>query len=141
MEKEYPSIVSGNSGIDENADPLTVAMMDDASHDLDATADKMSALRQYAAVLLTDKRLIVIPTKLTGMGLAGVITASIVNKMTSKDGVISVPLIEISGIRDGKFGLLVKALIVDIKGGEGELVKLTLPKREQWKQAIAQRCL
>ncbi len=106
-----------------------------------AMADKMSALRQYAAVLLTDKRLIVIPAKLSGAGLAGVITAAIVNKMTSKDGVLSLPFSEISAVRDGKFGLLVKAFIVDIKGGEGELVKLTMPKREEWKQEISRRCV
>jgi hypothetical protein len=86
-----------------------------------------------ASVYLTDRRVLVVPLKLQGYGLQGILTAAVYNKMTSKNGVISVPLSLVTGVRDGKFGF-VKALILDIS--DGGLLKITVPAREEWRAAI-----
>ncbi len=88
----------------------------------------------YATAYLTDKRLIVIPHKLEGFGLTGVITATIINKMTNKSGIISVPLNHVKSIKDGRFGLLLKAIIVDTI--DGNPVKIAVPKRKEWKEVL-----
>lgn len=99
-----------------------------------ATADRITALRMQTSIYLTDKRLILVPAKLSGFGLAGVLTAATYNKMTTASGVISIPFENVKDVRDGKFGLLVKALIVDTT--DGEMVKITAPKRNVWKDAL-----
>lgn len=48
--------------------------------------------------------------------------------------VLSIPLEQIKAVRDGKFGLLQKAIIIDTTNGE--LLKITVPKRKEWKEAI-----
>jgi hypothetical protein len=101
-----------------------------------ATADKLSAIRMEASVYLTDRRILVVPLKLQGYGLQGILTAAVYNKMTSKNGVISAPLSCVTGIRDGRFGL-VKALILDLN--DGGLLKITVPAREEWKAAITRQ--
>lgn len=98
-----------------------------------ATADKFTAVRMECYTYLTDRRLIIIPAKLEGYGLSGVLTAAVYNKMTSKSGVLSVPLGEIRNLRDGKFGF-VKALIAETN--DGDILKFTVPKREEWRSAI-----
>lgn len=85
-------------------------------------------------VYLSDRRLVVIPEKMEGFNLTTALTAAVVNKMTNKYGIVSLPLEEIKAVRDGKFGLFVKALVVD--ASNGELLKLTLPKRKEWKEAL-----
>lgn len=87
-----------------------------------------------ASIYLTDQRLLAIPTKLEGFNLTTALTATIINKMTNKYGVISIPLEQIKAVRDGKFGLLQKAIIIDTTNGE--LLKITVPKRKEWKEAI-----
>ncbi len=87
-----------------------------------------------ASICLTDRRLLAIPEKLEGFNLTTVLTAAVVNKMTSKNGVISIPLEQIKAVRDGKFGLLQKALIIDTTNNE--LLKITVPKQKAWKEAI-----
>ncbi len=99
-----------------------------------ATADKISAVAVNASAWLTDKRLVLVPLKLSGRGLTGMLTAAVVNKMTSKNGVVSLPLDCVTAVRDGRFGLLVQALLIDTR--DGELVKMTVPKRKEWKTAI-----
>ncbi len=98
-----------------------------------ATADKVTAIRMEASIYLTDRRVIVIPLKLSGYGLTGVLTAAAYNKMTSKNGVISLPLTQVTDVRDGKFGF-VKALILDTR--DGDLLKIAVPGRDEWRDAI-----
>ena len=62
------------------------------------------------------------------------LTAAVVNKMTSKYGVVSVPLEQIWSVEEGKMGLLQKILIVVT--ADGEKIVLTLPKLKEWKEAI-----
>ena len=87
-----------------------------------------------ASIYLTDRRLLAIPEKLEGFNLRTGLTAAAVNKMTGQYGAISIPLEEIQAVRDGKFGLLQKALVVI--AADGGVLKLTLPKQTQWKEAI-----
>ena len=87
-----------------------------------------------ASIYLTDRRLLAIPEKLEGFNLTTALTAAAVNKMTSKNGVISIPLEQIRAVRDGKFGLLQKAVIIDTINEE--LLKITVPKQKEWKEAI-----
>ena len=99
-----------------------------------ATADKMSSLRVNGFIYLTNKRLLIIPAKMSGFGLTSALTATVYNKMTTASGIISIPFEQMKLVRDGKFGLLVKALIIETTNGE--LVKMTLPKRNEWKDTI-----
>jgi len=99
-----------------------------------STSDSMTSLRKQAFIYLTNKRLILIPVKLQGFGLTSALTAMTYNKMTSKSGVISIPFENVKSIRDGKFGLFVKALIVDTTSNE--MVKITVPKLNEWKETI-----
>lgn len=87
-----------------------------------------------ASISLTDRRLLAIPEKLQGFNLTTALTAAAVNKMTSKYGVISIPLEQIKAVRDGKFGLFGKAIVIDTTNGE--LLKITVPKQKEWKEAI-----
>lgn len=95
------------------------------------TAGKMGT---NASIYLTDRRLLVVPEKLEGFNLTSVLTAAVVNKMTSKYGVVSVPLEQIWSVEEGKMGLLQKILIVVT--ADGEKIVLTLPKLKEWKEAI-----
>jgi len=94
----------------------------------------MSAPGWDAFIYLTNKRLIILPTKLEGLGLTGMVTAAVYNKITSEHGLISLPFENMKAVKDGKFGLLVKALIIDTT--DGELVKIKVSKRDEWKAAI-----
>ena len=87
-----------------------------------------------ASIYLTDRRLLAIPEKLEGFNLRTGLTAAAVNKMTGRYGAVSIPLEEIQAVRDGKFGLLQKALVV--VAADGGVLKLPLPKQAQWKEAI-----
>ncbi|WP_312939380.1 hypothetical protein [Oscillibacter sp.] len=100
------------------------------------TEDKQffGKLSTTSYIYLTDRRLLAIPEKLEGFNLKTSLTAAIVNKMTSKNGVISIPLEQIKAVRDGKFGLLQKAVIIDTTNDE--LLKITVSKRKEWKEAI-----
>ena len=121
----------------ENAETKRMEATTSASF---ATSDRMSDLRKEAFIYLTDKRLIVIPAdvKITGYGLKGALVAAAANaihrKMMNDVGVISVPLTDIKAVRDGKFGLLVKAIVIETTNNE--IVKITVPKRNEWKEAI-----
>ena len=99
-----------------------------------ATSNGRFAVQTPAFAYLTDKRLILIPAKLTGFGLTGVLTSAIMNKMTSESGVISIQFEHVKAVKEGKFGLFVKAIIVETAGGE--MVKMTVPNRNKWKEAI-----
>lgn len=87
-----------------------------------------------ATLYLTDRRLVAIPGKLEGFGLTSALTAAVVNKMTNEYGIVSIPLEQIKAVRDGKFGLLAKALVIET--ADGGLLKITVPKQKQWKEAI-----
>ena len=102
-----------------------------------ALKDSFSSPGFDARLYLTDKRFIVVPAKIAGLGLAGAVTNSIVNKMMDGTKLISVPFQDIKGIRDGKFGLFRKALIIDT--ADGQLVKITCPKLGEWKAALDSR--
>jgi hypothetical protein len=69
-------------------------------------------LQVNAYVYLTEKRFILIPSKLIGYGLTGVLTATTYNKMTSNKGVISIPLEQIKSVDNARLGLLGKDLVV-----------------------------
>lgn len=88
-----------------------------------------------ATFYLTDRRLIAIPAKLEGFNLTTALTAAVINKMTSKYGVVSIPREQIKAVRDGKFGLLGKAIIIDTT--DGELLKITVTKQKAWKEALS----
>ena len=100
------------------------------------TEDKQffGKLSTTAFIYLTDQRLLAIPEKLEGFNLKTTLIAAVVNKMTSENGVISIPLEQIKAVRDGKFGLLQKALIIDTTNDE--LLKITISKQNAWKEAI-----
>ena len=100
------------------------------------TEDKQffGKLSTNATFYLTDRRLVAVPEKLEGHGLSMALTAAAVNKLTSAYGVVSLPLERITAVRDGKFGLLGKAIIVDTDGGD--LLKITVAKQAQWKAAL-----
>ena len=85
-------------------------------------------------VYLINKRLLIFPATLKGSGIEGRLTAAAYNKMVSKNGVISIPFEDIKSIRDGKMGLLMKALIIDTTCGN--LVKIKVGKRDEWKKAL-----
>lgn len=87
-----------------------------------------------ATLYLTDRRFLAIPTKLEGFNRTSVLTAAIINKMTSQYGVVSIPFDQIKAVREGKFGLLGKAFIIDTK--DGELFKLTVHKQAVWMDAL-----
>lgn len=87
-----------------------------------------------ASINLTDKRLLIIPEKLEGFNLTTVLTAVIINKMTSRYGIISIPLEQIKAVRDGKSGLIGKAIIIDTTNGK--LLKIIVSKQKSWKEAI-----
>lgn len=93
---------------------------------------KMSA---NATIILTNQRFLVMPEKLKGFNRSTVLTASIMNKITSNYGVVSVPITMIKEIRDGKFGLLGKALVIETK--EADVIKITAPKLKEWKEAVS----
>lgn len=93
---------------------------------------KMSA---NATIILTNQHFLVIPEKLEGFNRSTVLTASIMNKITSNYGVVSVPITMIKEVRDGKFGLLGKALIVETK--EANVIKITAPKLKEWKEVLS----
>ncbi len=99
-----------------------------------ATADQLSAMRVEACAYLTDKRLIIIPLHYSGIGLHGMLTASLTNKTQQKYGPVSLPLEQIKSVRDGKFGIFLKAILIDII--DGGLIKLSAPKLKDWKAAI-----
>ncbi len=88
-----------------------------------------------ATIILTNQRFLVIPEKLEGFNRSTVLTASIMNKITSNYGVVSVPITMIKEVRDGKFGLLGKALIVETK--EANVIKITAPKLKEWKEVLS----
>ena len=107
-----------------------------------ATSDKISDIRKEAFIYLTDKRLIVIPAdvKYSSYNLTSALTAvvakTIWNKITSgQSSLISIPLENVKSVKDGKFGLLVKALIIETN--DGELIKMAAPRLNEWKVAIA----
>ncbi|MFP3153520.1 hypothetical protein LQZ18_03665 [Lachnospiraceae bacterium ZAX-1] len=106
-----------------------------------ATSDKFSDIRKEAFIYLTNRRVIVIPATVDfyGLNLAGALTAvgakMLYSKLTSgQSSLISIPLENIKVVRDGKFGLLVKALIIETN--DGEIVKMTVSKQNEWKDAI-----
>ena len=121
-------------GTDLTEPKVETKLMEDTKSARFATVDKMSSPGVEAFIYLTDKRLIAIPAKLQGFGLTGMVTAAVYNKMTSDQGLISIPFENMKTVRDGKFGLLVKALIVDTT--DGELLKMGLSNRNEWKEAI-----
>lgn len=100
-----------------------------------STVEKTMVAGWDAFIYLTNKRLIIVPAKLKGSGLDGMLAAAIYNKMTSKAGVISIPFEHIKAVRDGKMGLLFKAIVVDTT--DGEVVKIKVSKRDEWKAALA----
>lgn len=108
-----------------------------------ATSDKFSDIRKEAFIYLTNRRIIVIPASVefTGLNLAGALTAvgakAIYSKLTNgQPSLISLPLEDIKNVRDGKFGLLVKALIIETNSGD--ILKVTVSNQADWKNAIAQ---
>ncbi|MDR3270312.1 MAG: hypothetical protein LBT32_02190 [Peptococcaceae bacterium] len=126
----------------ELADPKSeTKLMEAITSATCATSDQLRDVRKECSIYLTDRRLIVIPAdvQFTGLNLTGILAAkaaqALHNKMTSNFGVISIPVKNIKTVRDGKFGLLVKAIIVETTGGE--MVKITVPKRDEWKSALA----
>lgn len=106
------------------------------AHGTYTTEDKQffGKVSANAFICLTDRRLIAIPEKLEGFNKTTVLSAAVINKMTSKYGFISIPLNQIKTVRDGKFGLLAKAIIIDT--ADGGLLKITVPKQNDWKAAI-----
>ena len=121
-------------GTDLATPKLEITLLEDTRSATFATADNMKTLGMEAHIYLTDKRLIIIPTKLQGLGLTGLLTAVVCNNMASGLSLFSIPYENMKSVRDGKFGLLVKALIVDTT--DGELVKIKVSKRDEWKEAI-----
>lgn len=84
-------------------------------------------------VYLTDQRLLLIPEKLNGLGLSMALTAAIVNKMRKNCKIISIPLNQLQ-IQEARQGLLGKILLINMP--EGEKLKLSIPKRSVWLEAI-----
>ena len=109
-------------------------LLEDIDNAQYSVADKTTSPGWEAFVYLTNQRLIVVPAKLKGSGLEGMLTAAVYNRMTKKSGVISIPFANIKAVRDGKMGLLMKALIVDTT--DGELVKIKVSGRSEWKEAL-----
>lgn len=100
-----------------------------------STKDKwLSTNAMPAFNCLTDRRLLSIPQKMEGHNLTTVLTSAIINKMTSKDGVISIPFDQIKSVRVGKYGLFRKAIVIDTTNGE--LLKITVSKQKKWREAI-----
>ena len=129
-------------GADLSGSVIESTLMESKAAGSYATSDKIGDIRKEAFIYLTDKRLIVIPADVnfSGINLTGALTAvaakTLWNKITSgQSSLISVPLENVKSVKDGKFGLLVKALIIETK--DGELVKMTAPKLNEWKEAIA----
>lgn len=87
-----------------------------------------------AIIFLTDQRFLAIPEKLEGRGLSMVLTATIVNKMRKKCGVISFPLEEIKAVKSCKVGLLGKEIVIE--SVNGEVLKISGCKQKDWIEAI-----
>jgi len=113
-----------------------IKLLEDTHNALYSLVDKTMSPGWEAYVYLTNKRLIVVPAKMRGSGLDGRLAAVVYNKITSKSGLVSIPLTDITAVRDGKMGLLMKALIVDV--ADGELVKIKVGGREKWREAITE---
>ena len=106
-----------------------------------ATSDKISDLRKEAFIYLTNQRLVLVPADVEyqGLGMTGALTAAVAQTIWSsltsgQPSLISIKLKDVKTIRDGKFGLLVKALIVETT--DGHMVKFTAPKIKEWKGAL-----
>jgi len=112
-----------------------VKLLEDTHAALYNTVDKFTAPGWEAFIYLTNKRLLVIPAKLKGSGLQGRLSAAVYNKMAGESDIISIPLANIKAVREGKFGLLMKALIIDTT--DGGLLKIKVSKRNEWKDTIA----
>jgi len=121
-------------------DPLEETKIKEEEPDFAAFAisDKKGPMQTHAAIYLTNKRLILIPAKMKGFGLEGLLEAAIYNKLASTSGVISVPLQDIESIGEGKFGLLVKAIAIDLNDGTNIRLRMpgTLSGRKQWQEEI-----
>ena len=106
-----------------------------------ATSDKLTDVRKNAYIYLTNKRLIVIPAdvKYAGIGITGALTALAAQATwniikSNQPNLISIPLERFKTQRDGRFGLLVKALIIETK--DNEIIKIAAPNLKEWKDAI-----
>jgi len=128
-------------GVDLTNSNAETKLMEATTSATFATSDRMSDMRKEGFIYLTDKRLIVIPAdiKFVGHGLGGGLAAATAkalhNKMMSDSSVISIPLADIKAVKDGKFGLLVKAIVIETINNE--IIKITVPKRNEWKEALA----
>ena len=122
-------------GADVNAAEQEIKIFEETRKGRFAAKDSLSAPGDECEIYLTNKRLVVIPKKIQGYGWRGKAAAALYNKVFLDENVISVPLSEVKAVRDGKFGLLVKAIIVDIAGDV--LVKMVVSNQDEWKSTIA----
>jgi hypothetical protein len=67
-------------------------------------------------------------------GLTGAVSAALYNSMYKDMGIVSIALKDVKSVRDGKFGLLAKAIIIEASGNE--MVKFAVSKRNEWMEAI-----
>lgn len=103
------------------------------AHGTYSTKEKPN-LGSNAYISLTDRRLVVVPEKLEGYGLAMALTAAITNKLRSKYTMVSIPLDQIKEAREVKVGLLGREVIVDTK--DGDFVKFRVSKQKVWVETI-----
>lgn len=99
-------------------------------------ADKKGGPHQ-AELYLTNKRLLLIPLKLQGAGLSGILTAAVVNKMAP--GIISLPTEKIKAVRksQSKAGLFKKeTLVLDTADGQSLTINPTKRQLNQWIEAL-----
>ena len=126
--------VCGRCGADLSNPEKEKKIMEDTLRARFATSDRLGDNGKEANVYLTDKRFIAIPVKLQGFGLTGVVTAAIYNSMYKDMGIVSIALKDVKSVRDGKFGLLAKAIIIETAGNE--MIKFTVSKRNEWMEAL-----
>ena len=87
---------------------------------------------------LTSKRIIIIPIKMPGAGLSGMLTAKLINSLAP--GAISLPLQDVESVElvSWQSGLLVRKQTLTIRTKDNHVLKVdpTKKHRETWKLEI-----